>query len=243
MALLLEYNKRCVPPWTENELRHKLEAAVAGAGDVGTKLREPSARTIEVGVRPGDSTVVVVVGCRSVAGSYMDLLPDLWAGMLKHGTNYSLAPQLAALDWKGKTVFLAPPSTVLSNQKVVLDEFRLAEALRERGATVECFRPTRHDGRRRTYGQGLEWVVSEPPHSPGEAKQAALKAKQTAIELSSQRRSQPRKKRSPTLEKAIAFLDKHSASQLTRQLVNQGKRRQLSESTLRRALILRNNKE
>jgi hypothetical protein len=37
--LLLEYNARCQPPWTEEELRRKLEKAAEAPGECGSKLR------------------------------------------------------------------------------------------------------------------------------------------------------------------------------------------------------------
>ncbi|HKB36101.1 MAG TPA: bifunctional DNA primase/polymerase, partial [Gemmataceae bacterium] len=42
--LLQAYNQRCEPPWTEEELRHKLERAALEPGERGQLLRPPPAR-------------------------------------------------------------------------------------------------------------------------------------------------------------------------------------------------------
>ena len=48
LVLLLEYNRRCQPPWTENELAHKLrDARRAAGGDVRTwQQPKPAERVI-----------------------------------------------------------------------------------------------------------------------------------------------------------------------------------------------------
>ncbi|HNQ90940.1 MAG TPA: primase C-terminal domain-containing protein [Verrucomicrobiota bacterium] len=42
IELLREYNSRCSPPWTEAELRHKLQNAMAAAGGPAHRLSTPA---------------------------------------------------------------------------------------------------------------------------------------------------------------------------------------------------------
>ena len=45
LPLLLEWNERCSPPWTEAELRHKLESAQQSGEEVGSLLKESHTTT------------------------------------------------------------------------------------------------------------------------------------------------------------------------------------------------------
>lgn len=42
LPLLQEWNERCMPPWSEKELLHKLDGAVNGSGPVGNLLNAPA---------------------------------------------------------------------------------------------------------------------------------------------------------------------------------------------------------
>jgi hypothetical protein len=236
LPLMLEWNARCVPPWTVEDLVRKLEAAEALDGPVGTKLRPRSSRTIEVGLRPGDREVTVGVDCAKADASYINLAPDLWAGMVKHGHTFGLAPELDAIDWAGKVVTLATPSNVFSNKKVVYDEFQLAYLLRERGAEVLALRIRSENGRCLTLSQTEDVEVVTPPMSAREAVAAAQAASQKAREQDAARRSAPRNKPSVKLEQAVNWLKKRNAQEVTKDLVKKAKRKGWSQRTLYRAI-------
>ena len=75
--------------------------------------------------------MLVGVDVAGYEGSYVNLAPDLWAGTDKHNHTFSLADELAAIDWTGRNVLIATPSNVTTNQKMVWDEYRLAVGLRD----------------------------------------------------------------------------------------------------------------
>jgi hypothetical protein len=52
MAILSEYNGRCVPPWSERELRHKLDEAKGKVTDKGSRLNNPPANGHPAGGQP-----------------------------------------------------------------------------------------------------------------------------------------------------------------------------------------------
>jgi hypothetical protein len=235
LPLLLEWNERCAPPWPFEALVHKLEAAAALEGR-GSKLRPRSARTIEVNIRPGDREVLVGVDCATAGASYINLLPDLWAGVVKHDHTFDLVPELDAIDWAGKVVVLATPSNVATNKKVIFDEFRLASLLRERGAEVRALRIASPQGRRLTLAQADEVQETSPPSTIREAQAAAQAASLKAREQDTARRSHPRNKPSRALEKAVTWLSEQGAECITKDLVKKAKKRGLSERTLHRAL-------
>jgi hypothetical protein len=236
LPLLEEWNATCLPPWTEEELLHKLEEADALEGPRGTKLRPRSSRTIDINIRPGDREVLLGVDCAKPDTSYVNLAPDLWAAMVRHEHTFRLAPELDALDWSGKVVTLATPSNVASNKKVVYDEFKLMYLLRERGADVWCLRIASQDGRRVTLSQAEHVEVTRPPVTAGEAEAAAQAASRNARERATARRSQPRKKVSAKMEQAMAWLKKQHAEQVTKELVKKARKRGMTERTLYRAL-------
>ncbi|HEY7315154.1 MAG TPA: hypothetical protein VH643_37755 [Gemmataceae bacterium] len=236
LPLLLEWNERCAPPWPFEALVHKLEAAAAREGPRGSKLRPRSARSIEVNIRPGDREVLVGVDCAPAGASYINLLPDLWAGIVKHDHTFDLVPELDAIDWAGKVVVLATPSNVATNKKVVFDEFRLASLLRKRGAEARSLRIASPQGRRLTLAQAEEVEVITPPLTAHEAHAAAQAASRKAREQDTARRCHPRNKPSPALEKAVSWLSEQGAEGITKDLVKKAKRKGLSKRTLHRAL-------
>jgi len=236
LPLLLEWNRRCAPPWSVEELARKLEAADTLEGPRGAKLRQRSARTVEVHIRPGDREVLVGVGCAVEGASYVNLAPDLWAAMVRHGNSFGLVGELDAIDWAGKVVMLAAPSNVTTNKKLVFDEFHLASLLRERGANVQCLRIGSPDGRRSTLSDAQEVEVTAPPLTPREAATAAHTASCRAREQDAARRARPRNKPSPTLEEAIVWVREQNAEKVTKQLLKRGRRKGFSERTIRRAL-------
>ena len=231
LPILLEYNQRCEPPWPVEALVHKLAAAADLQGPRGSKLRRRTARTVDVRIRPGDNEVIVGVDCATPDASYIDLAPDLWAALVRHGHTFDLLPKLAGIDWAGRRVTLATPSNVATNKKVVLDEFRLAYLLRQRGADVWSARVPSRDGRRQTVAQAEAIEVVRPPQTAHEAIAAAQAAARQA-------RSRPRKKVSRALENAIAWLRERGAEHATADLVRQARRARISERTLKRALGL-----
>jgi Bifunctional DNA primase/polymerase, N-terminal len=244
LPLLEEWNETCLPPWTDEELIHKLEEADALEGPRGTKLRSKSSRIIDVCIRPGDREVLVGVDCAKADVSYVNLSPDLWAGMVRHEHTFRLAPKLDALDWTDKVVMLATPSNVATNKKLVYDEFKLAYLLGKRGADVRCLRIDSPNGRRVTLSQAEHVEVTTPPLTAREAQVAAQAASRNARERAAARRSQPRKKASAKMEQAMAWLKKQNAEQVTKALARKARKRGLTERTLYRALEeMRQNKE
>jgi hypothetical protein len=236
LALMVEWNTRCLPPWRVEDLVRKLEAAEALDGPLGTKLRPRSSRTIEVNLLPGDREILVGVDCAKADVSYVNLAPDMWAAMLKHGHTFGLASELEAIDWAGKVVTLATPSNVSTNKKVVYDEFRLAYALRERGAEVLALRIRSSNGRRLTLSQAEDVEVVTPPLTAREVEDAAQAASQKALEQAGVRRSLSRNKTSVKLEQAVNWLKKRNAQEVTKDLVRKAKRKGLSQRTLFRAM-------
>ncbi len=244
LPILAEYNRRCLPPWPMPELVRKLEAADEYEGERGTKLRE-SPRKVTVSFDPGDPEVLVGLGAAGKAGSTVDLSPGLWAGLVRENGQYVLHPELAAVPWGGKTAVLAPASTVTTNQGEVWEEYRLAMALRRAGARVVCLRLPPKEGRRSTladYEGRQDLPVVYPPANGMAAKRRAEEAAELARALDAQRKALPRNRTSPKLQKAVAYLSRQGAQELTRDLVRRGMRAGHSKTTLERAWrLLREN--
>jgi hypothetical protein len=236
MPILLKWNRRCVPPWKVEDLLHKLEYAAAEEGRRGSKLRRRSAREVEVRLRPGDHEVLVGVACAGEDRSYIDLAPDLWAGLARYGKTFGLLPDLDAIDWTGRRVTLATPSNVVTNKKVVWDEYRLAHLLRQKGADVWCMRIPSGDGLRKTLPHAAAVDVVRPPLDDREARAAARTASAKARATAPTRRAQPRTKASPALERAVAWLRQRGLERVTNETVRLAKRSRISERTLRRAV-------
>jgi hypothetical protein len=145
--------------------------------------------------------------------------------------------RIRPFDWEGRHVLLTPPSTIATNKRVVWAEFFLARLLRERGAVVESFHVPDRDGRRQTFATaGGEGELVVPPHYSWEAYALAEAAGRRARELRAYRLALPRKKASPKLEKAVAFLRGQGVQRLTNDLIRQAERKGIKETTLRRAM-------
>lgn len=235
LPLLLKWNLCCIPPWTQQELLHKLNQADAFTGQRGAMLR-PRKRKIEVRIRDGDSTILVGVDCNMPDQSFVSLEPDLWAGVVKRGKTFTLAPELDAIDWVGKEVVLATPSNVMTNKKTVYDEHRLACLLIERGAEVRALRIYSPDGRRLTFKDAEEVEETTPPLTHSQADLDALEASKRAKEQEAARRALPRAKGSPKLQKALAWLRRQKAMHITQDVVRQASKKGISERTLSRAM-------
>ncbi len=236
LPLLLEYNERCSPPWSMEQLQHKL----ASANDLedrarGRKVR-PRSRRIDVNVKPDDKVVYVGVDCAGEERSYIDL-STMGTAIVKVGERRELVPELEAVAWEGKHVILTPPSTIATNKKEVWVEFFLARLLREKGATVQSFHVPPREGRLQTFARADgEGEFVDPPQFPWEAATLAEAAGRRARELDPYRKSLPRKKASPKLEKAIDFVRRHDVRHLTKDVLKKAKRYGIYRDSLRRAL-------
>jgi hypothetical protein len=239
LPVLLEWNERCSPPWTAEELMHKLEAADQRDGERGWRVR-PSSRSILVHVRPEDQDVFVGMDAAAAGEdqSYVSLYPSLWAGMVKVGCRWRLAAELAAINWEGRHVLLTPASTVVTNKRETWDEYHLAQLLRELGADVQGLLLPPLDGRRRTLAMadGADWEVTELPRTPREAEATAGESGRRARELDRYRRSLPRKRSSPRQDAAADFIRTHNVTALTKDVLRRARRRGISKDSLRRAL-------
>jgi hypothetical protein len=235
LPLLLEYNERCQPPWSKEQLLHKLEMADQVEGPRG-RLAWKRKRSVVVRIRPEDTTVFVGMGCRSANRSYVDL-SSMYAGFVEVAGRRELATELAAIDWQGRQVFLTPPSTIETNKQEVWGEFFLAQLLRERGATVKSVHLPPLKGRKRLYSQadGTETIV-EPPFRSRQAYDNAEEASRRARELDAYRKSLPRKKASPRLTKAARFVWTHCVTALTKDVLEKAEKKGITKSTLRKAM-------
>jgi hypothetical protein len=82
----------------------------------------------------------------------------------------------------------------------------------------------------------LGWEVVDPPRHAWEAKAAADRASEEARRLDGQRRALPRRKASPKLDKAVAFVRTFGVTTLTKDVLKKAKRKGITEGTLRRAI-------
>jgi hypothetical protein len=237
LPILLEWNRACLPPWTEKDLWHKLTAADAIPGRPRGWRCRGRERTYRIHILPESDTVLVGVDCAVEGESYVSM-SSMGAGIVKAGGARVLVAELEGINWEGKSVVLTPPSTIATNKREVWVEFFLARALREKGATVQSFHPQAKGGRRTTYSAAEGGELVDPPESPREAHTRAEEASQRARELDAHRRSLPRKKGSPALEKALAFVEERRLTRMTTAVLREARRRGISRSTLRRALIL-----
>jgi hypothetical protein len=237
LPLLVEYNRRCDPPWTLEELRHKLQMADAQEGKRRWLVRK-GARRVTVQLGPAEEPVYVGVDCAGQELSFIDLSPSLYAGMFKIGTTWELTSELSEIPWEGKKVILTPTSTVTTNARETWGEYFLARLLRKYGAEVKAIRLPPIEGRRRTFSMAddLGWEVVDPPLHPWDAAAAADLAREQARRLDPLRRALPRKKPSTQLEKAIAFVQKHGVRRLGKDIVKRAKRKGVTRATLRRAI-------
>jgi hypothetical protein len=89
--IILEYNQRCEPPWTEHDLRHKLEEADKFDGWRGRKLATFSNYTqVEVGKTAKGDPIMVRKGLPAAA--IQEHLGGLTGGWPKRSGNFLFAP-------------------------------------------------------------------------------------------------------------------------------------------------------
>jgi hypothetical protein len=113
LTLLLEYNQRCEPPWTEEELRRKLEYASQQPGERGRLLQGPGKG------RPGPRQQLVQAPAPVPGGHpFLGAVPDfiLWDAALARPT-----PQVPREDSRGR-----PNKRHLVSREWVLDIIRHA---------------------------------------------------------------------------------------------------------------------
>lgn len=237
LPLLLEYNRRCSPPWSLAQLQHKLDRANQFNGERGTKSGS-TPRQVVVCSDPEKPEVLVGLGVSGRAASAVDLSPGLWAGYVTEGGRYQLHPDLAGIPWRGKTAILAPASTITSNKGEVWEEYRLARLLRKAGARVVSLRLPANGGRRSTLADHDDWQALDtvpPPTGWQAVHRSAAAAGALAKVLDPSRKRLPRDRASPRLDGAIAFLRETKPTGLTKDLVERGKEAGYSKSTLARA--------
>ena len=93
LALLAEWNTRCVPPWSDAELAHKIDSAIGAAQNFGWLLTGPTAQP-QAAKSPGyagPDSVPVVAGGEDETATAEDLMDDddatawLWPGWIQRG--------------------------------------------------------------------------------------------------------------------------------------------------------------
>jgi hypothetical protein len=235
LPVLLEWNARCLPAWTVDELLHKLEAADCLDRERGWRVRRRS-KSIAVRIRESYPLVYVGVGTAADDRSYIDL-PTMRAGTRKVGAVRVLAPELAEVDWTDRKVLLAPASNITTNKREVWSEFYLNELLKEQGVVeANALRLPPKDGRCRTLAEadGVDLEVVEPPANATQAAARAEQAERLARETEPVRKSLPRRR--TKLDPAAAFIRLHNVTSLTREVVALAMKEGLSRATLHRAL-------
>jgi hypothetical protein len=240
LPVLLEWNRNCSPPWTTEELVRKLNAATTLEGERGWRVRRRSGSVV-VSIRPDDKVIFVGVDCEGDR-SFISF-PTLRAAVPKVGDHRELSPQLAEIAWDGLNVFLAPPSTVTTNMREVWDEFYLGRLLGQLGADVKTIRIPPLNGRRRTLAMTPQdlWRVIDPPENVVQASARAKEAGKLATEVDAYRRSLPRRKSSPRVDTAKAFIIKHCVTSLTTDILKKARRKGITRDALRRGLGLKKN--
>jgi hypothetical protein len=238
LPIFCEWNRRCQPPWSVAELEAKLNDADNKPGTRGGKVR-PRRRVVNINIRPGDPVVYVGVDCAAPSRSYIDLSPSLWAGVLDDFDGRQLAPELAEVDWHARRVVLTPPSNIMTNKQEVWGEFFLARLLRQHGAEVKSVRLTDFEGRKRTFNQAEpeRWNLVDPPDKGFDAHLQAEEAANRAKQLDAYRKSLPRKKSSPKLEKAVDLVHSHNITALTREALTRAREQGIGQKTLQKAIL------
>jgi hypothetical protein len=239
LPVLTEWNQRCVPPWSVAELRDKLKCAALKDGPVGwllnrTPSRKPSTRRITVQVPSEQEEVFVGIGTADLGKSaYVDIKPDLWAALrFVKGERPQLAPELAAVAWKSKDVFVAVQSNYKTNSQVVQNAFRLTSLLRMKGAArVRLMVPTSPDERIVTVAASTKVEVRWPPMTQEEAHNERLMA-------SSRAASQPRRRRrrANAIDEARSWIITNGIKKATADVVERARKEGIREKSIRRAL-------
>jgi hypothetical protein len=242
MALLLEYNLRCQPPFSLVQLQHKIQQAMAKVGNrKGERLKlvgkPKSDKKMVVNFIPGEATIYVGVGVAKKQTSHIEFTRSLHAGLCGYGR--SLANQLEDIDWNGKEVVLCPASTITTNKGEVWNEYHLARLLRRKGARVWTIRLPDDNGlgRRCTLADGgWDGELKEPPTNRQDAELMAGHASMLAREVKGKRLKLPRHTAKPARDAASAFIRLHGVTSLSKEVLALAKEVGLSRSTLRRAL-------
>lgn len=235
LPLFLEWNSRCTPPWPVDRLVYKLsraeEVSLTKGKQVGGKVR--NSRAIDVHVLEDEPDVVVGVGAAaSGAKSYVTLGPCLWAAMLYTNGVYLLYHDLEQVNWAGKFVHIAAPSTIRTNSKIVHDLYQLSQLLREKGARVDVYCPRSPDGRGVTIADDVEVEVLTPPRDAEEFNLADRNAR----ELAKHWKGRKRNKKSPKMDVAVKWLVDNQVMALSPLVVARAKEEGVARRTLERAL-------
>lgn len=241
LPLLLEYNLRCLPPWTEEELLRRLEYANqtdVPRGYLGAKPTD----TVTIDVAPGDNEIRIGVGCRTGAGSVVLLEPCLWSALYRLKKQTFLVPELDGIDWEGKSVTVVPASNIRTNARQVWGEYHLARLLRERGAAVRSTRlPYQH--RLRTLDdlgdESLLLESFEVPETVLGAKLVAREANALARESDPVRKKLPRQSKPkfrPKLEVAVRYLRETGQDGLTKAVIAWGAENGIGRQTMAKAV-------
>jgi hypothetical protein len=94
LSLLAEWNTRCVPPWSDSELAHKVDSAIGAAQNFGWLLTGPAVQpqaAAKVTAYTGPDSVLVVPGGEDETATAEDLMEDddatawLWPGWIQRG--------------------------------------------------------------------------------------------------------------------------------------------------------------
>lgn len=94
LALLAEWNTRCVPPWSDPELAHKIDSAIGAAQNFGWLLTGPAVQpqAAKVTAYTGPDSVPAVAGVdQDQTATAEDLMDDddatawLWPGWIQRG--------------------------------------------------------------------------------------------------------------------------------------------------------------
>jgi hypothetical protein len=178
--------------------------------------------------------VFVGIGTADLGKSaYVDIKPDLWAALrFVKGERPQLAPELAAVAWKGKDVFVAVQSNYKTNSQVVQNAFRLTSLLRMKGAArVRLMVPTSPDERIVTVAASTKVEVRWPPMTQEEAHNERLMA-------SSRAASQPRRRRrrANAIDEARSWIITNGIKKATADVVERARKEGISEKSIRRAL-------
>jgi hypothetical protein len=93
LSLLAEWNTRCVPPWSDSELAHKIDSAIGAAQNFGWLLTGQAAQpqAAKSTAYAGPDSVPVVAGGEDETATAEDLMEDddatawLWPGWIQRG--------------------------------------------------------------------------------------------------------------------------------------------------------------
>jgi hypothetical protein len=240
--IIAEWNRRCRPPWSEEDLWRKLRSAAVYEGygygtERGCLIRVTKPKEFKVDLeRPGS----LFIGEDAVNPH----VPYISARSFRHflESNDAIDPALSALLPEGRRVVLSPPSTIRTNKDLTWVEFFLARHLRALPLTVQSLRLPERDYRKQTVSQflsdhsvgELSKYLVDVPDDAYVANAEAEAASRRAVEVVAIRKAFPRKK--GKLEIAKAFVQANGISTLSLENVLKAKTEGISRGTLQRAL-------